>query len=153
MTIRAVIFDIGGVLIDVDWDRYSAYERAGVTPGEFFRFHEQLNVGIVQFISSLRPYYKVAIICNGGSREALDRKFRLSKLVDLMLFDGEEGVSKPDARIYQRALTRLGVRPDEAIFVDDKERNVESAQLLGMQAVHFKSTEQTIAEVQALLIY
>ncbi|HEX4208280.1 MAG TPA: HAD-IA family hydrolase [Ktedonobacteraceae bacterium] len=131
MAIRAVIFDIGGVLIDVDWDTYRKCEQAGVAASDIFRSYEQLNIELAQFVGSLHPRYKVATICNGGSCEALNRKFRLSELVDLMLFDGEEGISKPDARIYQRALTRLGVQPHEAIFVDDKQCNVEAAQCPG----------------------
>lgn len=110
-----------------------------------------MNTDLAQFVSDLRPRYKTATICNGGSREAMKRKFRLNELVDLMVFDGEEGVSKPDARIYQFALTRLGMQPDEVMFVDDKERNVDAAHQLGMHIVHFKNTAQAIAEVQAFL--
>ena len=78
-------------------------------------------------------------------------KFRLGELVDLMLFDGEEGVAKPDARIYQLALMRLGVQPHEVVFVDDKERNVEAAGRLGIYTVHFKNTAQAITEIQTFL--
>jgi HAD superfamily hydrolase (TIGR01509 family) len=68
-----------------------------------------------------------------------------------MIFDGEEGVAKPDARIYQLALMRLGVQPHEVVFVDYKASNVEAAQQLGMHIVHFKNTAQAIREVQLFL--
>ncbi len=78
-------------------------------------------------------------------------KFRLNKLVDLQVFDGEEGVAKPDTRIYQRTLTRLGVKQEESVFVDDMKSNVDAAQRLGIHAIHFKSTAQAIAEIQTVL--
>jgi len=68
-----------------------------------------------------------------------------------MVFDGEEGIAKPDARIYQRTLMRLGVQPEETVFVDDKESNVDAAQRLGIHAIHFTNTTQAIVEVQAVL--
>jgi putative hydrolase of the HAD superfamily len=113
--------------------------------------YERLNTPLAQFLVTLRPRYKIAILSNGGSREAMNRKFRLSELVDLQVFDGEEGVAKPDSRIYQRTLTRLDVQPEEAVFVDDTECNVDAAQQLGMHAIHFKSTMQAIAEIQTVL--
>jgi len=152
VTIRAVIFDIGGVLIDIDWTRYREEEQRSIQDNDTYPYeYEQLNAELARFVGDLRPHYKTATICNGGSREAVNRKFRLGELVDLMIFDGEEGVAKPDARIYQLALTRLGVQSDEVVFVDDKGSNVEAAQRLGMHTVHFKNTAQAITEVQAFL--
>jgi putative hydrolase of the HAD superfamily len=152
MTIRAVIFDIGGVLVDIDWRRFREDEQSQVQNTNPYPYeYEQLNTDLARFMAGLRPHYKTATICNGGSREAMNRKFRLGELVDLMVFDGEEGVAKPDARIYQLTFTRLDVQPDEVVFVDDKERNVVAAQQLGMHTVHFKNTAQAIAEVQTCL--
>jgi len=152
MTIRAVIFDLGGVLIDIDWMRYRKDEQLSVQEIGLYPYdYERLNADLAQFVVDLRPHYKTATICNGGSREAFNRKFRLGELVDLMIFDGEEGIAKPDVRIYQLALMRLGVQPDEVVFVDDKESNLEAAQRLGMHTVHFKNTAQAITEVQTFL--
>ncbi|EFH83576.1 HAD-IA family hydrolase [Ktedonobacter racemifer] len=152
MAIRAVIFDLGGVLIDIDWERFRKDNPLRGQENDVYPYdYEQVNTGLAQFVRDLRSHYKIATICNGGSREAANRKFGLEKLVDLMIFDGEEGVSKPDARIYQLALVRLGMQPHEVVFVDDKERNVEAAQRLGIYAVLFKNTVQAISEVQKYL--
>lgn len=150
MAIRAIIFDLGGVLIEIDWERYREDERLGVLRENLWPY-ETLNTELTQFLVKLRPRYKLATICNGGSREAMNRKFRLNERMDLMVFDGEEGIAKPDARIYQRTLIRLGVQPEEAVFVDNKESNVDAAQRLGIHSIHFKNTAQTIADIQAVL--
>ncbi len=150
MAIRAIIFDLGGVLIEIDWERYRDDQQSEFM-SEDLKPYEQFNPRMLQLLKRLRPQYKLATICNSGSREAMRRKFRLDTLVDLMVFDNEEGVSKPDERIYQLTLERLTMRPEETVFVDDKIENVEAARSLGMHAVHFKDARQAIAEIEAAL--
>jgi HAD superfamily hydrolase (TIGR01509 family) len=58
--------------------------------------------------------------------------------VDDILISAEVGLAKPDPRIYRLAAERLGVRPDEAVFVDDFAANVEGARAVGMRAIHFR---------------
>ena len=48
---------------------------------------------------------------------------------------------KPDARIYQIAMQRLGVSPSESVFVDDFSENIEGAKKVGMPALHFTDPE------------
>ncbi len=150
MAIHAVIFDLGGVLLEIDWQQYREDEWKAMLIENLWPY-EKLNMALAEFLVRLRPRYKVAILSNGGSREAMNRKFRLNELVDLQVFDGEEGIAKPDARIYQRTITRLGVQPEESVFVDDTESNIDAAQRLGMHAIHFKSTAQAIAAIQTIL--
>ena len=58
---------------------------------------------------------------------------------------------KPDTRIYQLAAERLGVAPEEALFVDDYLPNVEGACDAGMHALHHTTREATLRELAALL--
>jgi len=81
----------------------------------------------------------------------MNRKFRLNELVDLQVFDGEEGIAKPDPRIYQRTIMRLGVQLEGCVFVDDTRCNIDAAHQLGIHALHFKSMAQAITEIQAIL--
>jgi FMN phosphatase YigB (HAD superfamily) len=48
-------------------------------------------------------------------------------------------------------LERLDIRPVEAAFIDDNAENVEAARSLGIHSIHFRSTEQTISELDSLL--
>ena len=104
-------------------------------------------------MQTLRPRYKVGIISNAWSdaRLVLNRKFNLDSYVDDAIYSAEVKLAKPDARIYQLALERLGVQAEEAVFVDDVLENVQAAQALGMRGVQFKSTEQTIHDVKRYL--
>jgi putative hydrolase of the HAD superfamily len=52
------------------------------------------------------------------------------------------GVRKPDAAIFRLALNITHRAPEECIFIDDRQLNIESALRLGMRAIHFQNPEQ-----------
>ncbi len=54
-----------------------------------------------------------------------------------IVVSGEVKLLKPDPAIYYLALDRFGLRPDQALFVDDRLINVEGARAVGMHAHHF----------------
>jgi len=58
---------------------------------------------------------------------------------------------KPDAQIYLYALNNLGVKPEEAVFVDDRLVNVEGARKVGMGTVLFQNPAQCKKELDKLL--
>ena len=61
------------------------------------------------------------------------------------------GARKPEARIYELTVERIGIAAESCLFVDDMERNCEGAREAGMRAVHFRDNEQAIAEIRAAL--
>jgi epoxide hydrolase-like predicted phosphatase len=111
------------------------------------------NAELVRFMAELRPRFKTAILSNAsdGARKLFTRTFGLDQHVDTIVISAEEGMAKPDERIYWLVLDRLGVRPEEAVFVDDRRVNVEAAQRLGMHAVQFCDPQQALAELKAYL--
>ncbi len=114
---------------------------------------DHVDLTLTQFIRDLRPRYKTAILSNAWTtgRWAITEKFGLGALTDTIITSAEEGVAKPDARIYRIALERLQVQPAEAIFVDDVAQNVQGAQAVGICGVQFFNTAQAIAEVEQWL--
>jgi putative hydrolase of the HAD superfamily len=60
------------------------------------------------------------------------------------------GCRKPEARIYELTLERLGLPAGACLLVDDLLPNCEGARAAGMGAVHFRDNEQAIAEIRAL---
>jgi putative hydrolase of the HAD superfamily len=59
------------------------------------------------------------------------------------------GCRKPEARIYELTLERIGMPAEACLFVDDLQVNCEAAAAAGMHAVHFRDNEQAIAEIRA----
>jgi putative hydrolase of the HAD superfamily len=70
--------------------------------------------------------------------------------IDHQILSCEVGLVKPDAAIFHHCIERVGVRPEEALFVDDREANVNSARAIGIRAIHFKTTEQLRDELQQI---
>jgi len=112
---------------------------------------DRLDDELVTFIRSLRPQLKTALLSNFSAylRDLLER-YGLGDLFDAVVISGEVGFVKPDARIYHIACQQLGILPAEAVFVDDFVENVEAAQQVGLQAIHFSSTAQVIQSLQQL---
>jgi epoxide hydrolase-like predicted phosphatase len=73
----------------------------------------------------------------------------IDEIFELVVDSAFVGCRKPEPRIYEILLERLGVEAAGCLFVDDVEVNCEAARELGMAAVHFRDNEQAIAEVRA----
>jgi putative hydrolase of the HAD superfamily len=61
------------------------------------------------------------------------------------------GARKPEARIYELTLERIGMAAENCLFVDDVQPNCGGAEAAGMRAVHFRDNEQAIGEIRAAL--
>ena len=106
---------------------------------------DRMDEDLVDFIQSLRSSYKTGLLSNAFSdtRQSLNSRFpRLLPIFDVSLFSAEVGLDKPDPRFYQLILDKLGIKADEAVFVDDFIENVKGACALGIKGVHFKNSQQ-----------
>jgi putative hydrolase of the HAD superfamily len=75
----------------------------------------------------------------------------VDEIFETVVDSGFVGARKPEARIYEMTLERLGLAAAACLFIDDLEPNIEGARALGMNAVHFRDNEQAIAEIRAAL--
>jgi FMN phosphatase YigB (HAD superfamily) len=99
--------------------------------------HTEVFEDAVDFLHGLRTLgASSALVSNCGDHtRGLLVHFGLDALVDELVLSSEVGFLKPDARIFQFALDRLGAVPDSAVFVDDKVTYCRAARALGMDAV------------------
>jgi FMN phosphatase YigB (HAD superfamily) len=199
MAIRAVLFDIGGVLeitprlgVTEQWE-----ERLGLSPGELDgRMREVWQAGdigaislddvhqaiqdrlgldeegraafmadtwreylgtanteLIEYARGLWPCYRTGIISNSfvGAREQEQAAYGFEDLIDDIVYSHETGMRKPDQRIYALACTRLRVRPEETVFLDDWDVSCAGACDYGMHAIQFHDTAQAIAAIEQYL--
>ncbi len=87
----------------------------------------------------LKPHYRLAILSDAGSstRERI-KEWINEDLFEVIVISAEEKVRKPDPRIYEIVLARLGVGAETAVFIDDRIKNVEAARQLGMKAILYE---------------
>lgn len=71
-------------------------------------------------------------------------KFDFLKLMDGGVFSYDVGYMKPDEEIYKILLNKYKINPEEAIFFDDREENIEAANKMGIHGVHFPRHDSSI---------
>lgn len=110
-----------------------------------------LNIELAAYFASLRPRYQTAILSNSfvGARQREEEHYHFAEMCDLIIYSHEEGIAKPDRRIFALTCERLGAQPAEVIFLDDVAGHVAAARELGIQAILFKETAQAIADIEA----
>ena len=99
-------------------------------------------------LGELSKHYRIGIIANQnlGSEERLE-KLGLLKHIDLVIASAEEGVAKPDLRIFQIALARAECKPEEAVMVGDRiDNDIIPANKIGMTTVWIKQGFGSYAE-------
>ncbi|MGZ6346786.1 MAG: HAD family hydrolase [Anaerolineales bacterium] len=114
---------------------------------------DQVDVILLDFLRSLRPDRKVGLISNAwsGLRKVITTN-NFAEVFDDLIISAEVGLVKPDPRIYFLALERLGVHPEESVFLDDILINVEAARSVGMNAIQFTQQGSSLEELKHFLI-
>jgi putative hydrolase of the HAD superfamily len=109
---------------------------------------------LVDYMRELRGRgYRMAI-CTNNVREWEQRwraKLPVDEIFEVIVDSAFVGARKPEPKIYEITLARLGIAAHAALFIDDVEHNCTAAQELGIEAVWFRSTEQAIEEIEAAL--
>jgi epoxide hydrolase-like predicted phosphatase len=96
-----------------------------------------------ELLPKLKDKYRLAIINNGMGLTIpyFKKENNFEEYFEFFINSSEEGISKPDAEIFLLACRRLGVGPEECVFVDDVERNVKGAENIGMTGIVYKGYE------------
>ena len=117
-----------------------------------YRADEEINQGVLDLIHRLHGNYKLAVLSNSppGLAQWL-AEWNVLHPFDVVFCSGDEGIAKPDTKAFELTLERLGVKPDEAVFVDDTRQHVEAAQKLGLQGILFTTAEKLEEELGDLL--
>ncbi|MGR3762994.1 HAD family hydrolase [Rossellomorea sp. NS-SX7] len=99
-----------------------------------------INQETKNIVHTIKHHAKVAIITNGSihRQKAKIMNANLHSCFDIVVISEEAGFSKPDKRIFELTLNKLGVQPEEALFVgDDLEKDIGGCQNANMKGVWF----------------
>jgi len=95
---------------------------------------------------------RTAFLSNGVV-EAMARiraERHLERWFDVVVVSCEVGAAKPNPVIFEMCLSQLGVKPRQALFVDDRIENIEGAARLGLQTLHFIGTDAVSRLAQSI---
>ncbi|MDT8381420.1 MAG: HAD-IA family hydrolase [Brevefilum sp.] len=111
---------------------------------------------LIEFMKSCRPNYKTAILSNAWNnlRSTLDEAYNIKEgeTVDHILVSAELGVVKPDPKIYQILAETIDCDFNDILFVDDYIENIEGANSLGIQTIHYRPGLDLINEIKSRLV-
>ena len=194
--IKTIIFDIGGVLIDIHpertyqylsdsadvevsmvkesfpWDAHDQYER-GIMNNEdwFITYKESLpqpcclkrsdfwnawklllgeEKNTVNILEALNKQYSIWLLSNTNPKhiqDEIEKRYLFPSLVNGAVYSFDVGVRKPEKEIYEIAMQRANANPQECLFIDDLLENIQAAKQIGIEGVHFISTEQLKQEL------
>jgi HAD superfamily hydrolase (TIGR01509 family) len=94
--------------------------------------------GALALLQALKPHYRIGIVTNNRTAEQEEKLafLGMTGLVDALITSEDVGVPKPDARIFEVAMQRLGARPEETVLVGDNWRaDVQGALAVGIRPV------------------
>jgi len=96
--------------------------------------------------------FKTAILSNMPTDMAdhVRRTYQWIDYFDHHIFSGEVRRVKPEPEIYEHCIAALKVQPSEALFIDDRDENLEQARAIGIRTIRYQSVPQLRAELQVL---
>ena len=142
--------------MDLDTYREIVNKRMGVEFSKYIPKLFKYNVDCVAAFDYTIPMiqdlkdkgYKVYYLSNWSAwtHDLLQEagKFDFLKLMDGGVFSYDVGYMKPDEEIYKILLNKYKINPEEAIFFDDREENIEAANKLGIHGIHFPRHDASI---------
>lgn len=142
--------------MDLDTYREIVNKRMGVEFSKYIPKLFQYNVDCVTAFDYTIPMiqdlkdkgYKVYYLSNWSAwtydllQEA--GKFDFLKLMDGGVFSYDTGYMKPNEEIYKTLINKYKINPEEAVFFDDREENIEAANKLGIHGIHFPRHDASI---------
>ncbi|OGY44992.1 MAG: hypothetical protein A3J62_01730 [Candidatus Buchananbacteria bacterium RIFCSPHIGHO2_02_FULL_38_8] len=118
----------------------------------YLRFKKRTNWQLVRVIEQLAKNYKIGIISNHGPKleQRIKEKMGINHQFDAVISSGDWGVEKPNSKIYQIALEKINLKPQDLIYIDDNSNYVAVAESLGMKGIVYKNLNQLLKELSFL---
>lgn len=100
----------------------------------------KIDQQVLALARALSASFRVGLLTNSSSsQQRLEEKLAGADILDMwhvIVNSSEEGVAKPDPRIYAIAAQRIGAAPSECVHIDDKWENVVGAKEAGFEGIH-----------------
>ena len=157
------------------WDAHDQYER-GIMNNEdwFITYKESLpqpcclkrsdfwnawklllgeEKNTVNILEALNKQYSIWLLSNTNPKhiqDEIEKRYLFPSLVNGAVYSFDVGVRKPEKEIYEIAMQRANANPQECLFIDDLLENIQAAKQIGIEGIHFISSEQLKQELVCL---
>lgn len=99
-----------------------------------------IDQNTIHFLNHIKSHFKIGIITNGSTHRQKSKiiNTNLNNYFDTIIISEEVGLSKPDKRIFELALNKLNVQPEDVLFIgDDLEKDIAGPQNANINGVWF----------------
>lgn len=135
-------FDMGKMTPEEFYTRVIKTLKAKIDYETFFPLYNDvfsLNPPTLKILRKLKSNYRLLLLSNTDVKRF---GFVREKFPDILVFDEyilsyEVGCMKPDSQIYNVALKKAEADAGECVFIDDREENIEAAEKIGINCIHF----------------
>lgn len=126
------------------------FEDTGYHMRDYIENHLTLDDGFIPFAEKFAGQYEFVLLSNDVSEWSayITEYHGLDKYFTHKIVSGDVKCRKPDRKIYEIALERIGKKPEECLFVDNTAKNLLVAQELGIVPVMFDRDKEEYAGIK-----
>ena len=153
-----VKLDVGSITVEQATEEINKITELDLTTDEVYDIFGNAinpNSDTINLLSTLNKTYKLVMLSNND--EITTRTLRkdhkdLLDLFDKIYLSWEYKIRKPDEKFFNLPLRELNLKPGECVFIDDKQKNIDAAEKLGIKGILFEDTEQLKEDLKRLSI-
>ena len=103
-----------------------------------------VNFALLKLVDQLKKKYKVYLFTDTiDVHDAINRGKNIDKRFDAVYKSFEEGISKLEGKkAFYYLLGKIDLKPEECVFIDDLDSNIESAKRVGIKTILYKNNEE-----------
>ena len=164
--------DINTVKELFPWDAHDKYERGMINNEDWFTAYKEalpqpcclkssdfwnawrLLLGeeknTIKILEDLNNKYSIWLLSNTNPKhvqDEIEKRYLFPRLVNGAVYSFDVGVRKPEKEIYEIAMQRANANPQDCLFIDDLLENIQAAKQIGIEGIHFISSEQLKQEL------
>lgn len=132
--------------------------KSNISLENFIEFYKKsyldsspIKKSMINLIKKIKKNYKLYAFSNTYDLHAeINEKRKIWELFDKAFLSIDIHLKKPEKASYLHVLNNIKLRPDETIFIDDKEENIEMANKLGINAIKYTSCSKLIKDLKNL---
>ena len=150
--------DAGRKIQDAETDLISTYPEYEKEIKMFYKNHrnmiQKVYLKSVEILKYLKENEHECYVLSNWSSETfvgMKKDYPFLNLFDDLIISGKEKLVKPNPNIYQLAINRFNLKPNDTVFIDDKIENILAAKNFGFRIIHLTDPELIDLEIKKFL--
>ena len=124
----------------------------------YYKNHRKMIIGTfeasIEVLKKLKKLnYECYVLSNWSAETFVGMidDYPFLQFFDGLLISGEDNMMKPDAAIYELAINRFNLIPQETVFIDDKLENIEAAKIMNINTIHLVDPNKIELEIDKFI--